>query len=101
MTKQTKSKKPSWPKIGTIRKSSKGSYIKFNDGVEILVDGVKVEFNDSRTANLVDPVQEVEKLIERGIISSDKADERREKAQEAAEWLKYEIQVPPPMEKSK
>ena len=89
-------KKGRWPKIGTVRKGETGSYIKFNENVKILVDGEEVKMNDKRTANLVDPVNEVKSMIERKIIKEDQAESRLAKAEEASSWLRYEIVVPPP-----
>ena len=94
---KTKSKKGSWPEIATIRTGDKGSYLKFADNVDILVDGVKLEMNKSRTANLVDPSEEVEKLISLGVIGEDKAEARREQVASTKEWLKKKVVVPPPM----
>lgn len=89
------SKSKSWPKIGTLRKGDNGSYIKLEEGVEITVNGVKVEMNDKRTVRLEDPRKKVEGLFERGIISEKDKDTRLEKLQEL-DWLRYELIVPPP-----
>jgi hypothetical protein len=88
-------KTKSWPKIGTLRKGDNGSYIKLEEGVEITVNGVKVEMNDKRTVRLEDPRKKVEGLLERGIISEADADKRLEKLAEL-DWLRYELIVPPP-----
>ncbi len=90
---QNKSK--GWPKIGTLRKGDNGSYIKLEEGVEITVNGVKVEMNDKRTVRLEDPRKKVEGLLARGIISEADADQRLEKLAEL-DWLRYELIVPPP-----
>lgn len=90
-----KAKSKSWPKIGTLRKGDNGSYIKLEEGVEILVNGEKVAMNDKRTVRLEDPRKKVEGLLERGIISEADADKRLEKLAEN-EWLRYELVVPPP-----
>lgn len=92
---QAKAKSKSWPKIGTLRKGDNGSYIKLEEGVEILVNGEKVEMNDKRTVRLEDPRKKVEGLLERGIISEADADKRLEKLAEL-DWLRYELIVPPP-----
>lgn len=92
---QVKAKSKSWPKIGTLRKGDNGSYIKLEEGVEILVNGEKVEMNDKRTVRLEDPRKKVEGLLERGIISEADADKRLEKLAEL-DWLRYELIVPPP-----
>jgi hypothetical protein len=87
-------KTKSWPKIGTLRKGDNGSYIKLEEGVEITVNGVKVDMNDKRTVRLEDPRKKVEGLLERGIISEADADKRLEKLAEL-DWLRYELIVPP------
>lgn len=94
--------KKGWPMVASVREGfdengkSTGRYIKFADNVKVLVDGEEVNFNGSRTAQLVSPVQEVERLYNAGQIDDDKIEFRREKAQEANKWLKYNIIVPPP-----
>lgn len=93
---QVKTKKQKWPEIATIRTGENGSYLKFADNVEVLVDGEKIQMNKSRTANLVDPTEEIEKLIALGVISEDKAEERREQVASTKEWLKKKVVVPPP-----
>lgn len=92
---EPKAKSKSWPKIGTLRKGDNGSYIKLEEGVEVFVNGVKVEMNDKRTVRLEDPRKKVEGLLERGIISESDADKRLEKLAEL-DWLRYELIVPPP-----
>jgi predicted transcriptional regulator len=90
-----------WPVIGQIventdKKGNKFRSVKIADNVTILVDGEEINMNQYRSGNLVSPVDEVEQLIERGVISEDKQEFRREKAQEVSSWLKYNIVVPPP-----
>lgn len=92
---EAKKKSKSWPKIGTLRKGDNGSYIKLEEGVEILVNGEKIPMNDKRTVRLEDPRKKVEGLLERGIITEADADKRLEKLAEH-EWLRYELVVPPP-----
>jgi hypothetical protein len=92
-------KKKGWPEIGQIvenktKDGKKFRSVKFNDNVQILVDGEEIEMNQYRQGTLVDPVKEVEQLIERGIISEDKAEERMEQVQEVSNWLKFKIVVP-------
>lgn len=94
---ETKGKKPSWPKIGTLRKGDTGSYIKLEENVSILVDGKPVALNKSRTVRLEDPRKKVGSLLERGVITEAEADKRLEKLAEN-EWLRYELIVPPPQE---
>jgi hypothetical protein len=90
-------KKPSWPKIGTLRKGDNGSYIKLEENVQILVDGKPVSLNKSRTVRLEDPRKKVTTLVERGVISEAEGDKRLEKLAEN-EWLRYELIVPPPQD---
>jgi hypothetical protein len=85
-----------WPMIGTIRKGDKGSYIKLEDNVTILVDGEEIPLNKSRTCQLQSPVAKVERLIKSGAIKESETESRMEKAKEVNEWLKYEIVLPPP-----
>jgi hypothetical protein len=92
---QAKTKSKGWPKIGTLRKGESGSYIKLEEGVEITVNGFKVEMNDKRTVRLEDPRKKVEGLHERGFIDEAEKDKRLEKLTELS-WLKYELIVPPP-----
>lgn len=89
------SKKKTWPKIGTLRKSDKGNYIKLEDNVTILVDGEAVNLNDTRTVQLQDPRKKVEFLYENGHISEKDYNKRSEVLAENA-WLRYELVVPPP-----
>lgn len=91
------SQKKSWPKIGTLRKGDNGSYIKLDEGVEILVNGEPVSLNKSRTVRLEDPRKKVRSLVERGVISEADGDKRLEKLAEN-EWLRYELIVPPPQD---
>ncbi len=91
----TKAKSKGWPKIGTLRKGESGSYIKLEEGVEITVNGVKVEMNDKRTVRLENPRDKVTQLYERGHIDEATKDKRLEKLEELS-WLKYELIVPPP-----
>lgn len=95
----SKKKSKAWPKIGSVRKNDYGSYIKLEDNVQILVDGEPVELNEKRVCRLQDPVKEVERMIENGIIKEGDAESRLSKAQEVSSWLKYEIVLPPPMNK--
>jgi hypothetical protein len=92
---ETKGKSKSWPKIGTLRKGQDGSYIKLEEGIEVFLNGVKVDMNDKRTVRLEDPRKKVEGLLARGIISEADADKRLEKLAEL-DWLRYELIVPPP-----
>lgn len=91
---ETKGKSKSWPKIGTLRKSDTGSYIKLEDNVTILVDGKPIDMNDKKTVRLEDPRKKVEQLRERGIISEADADKRLERLSELS-WLRYELYCPP------
>lgn len=93
----SQTKKKGWPKIGKICKGQYGSYIKLEDNVQILVDGEPVELNEKRTCRLQDPVKEVERLIELGVIKEADVEKRRATAQGVSSWLKYEIVVPPPV----
>lgn len=94
---ESKGKKPSWPKIGTLRKGENGSYIKLEENVQVLVDGVAVPMNKSRTVRLEDPRKKVEALFEREYITEAERDKRLEKLAEN-EWLRYELIVPPPQD---
>lgn len=96
MATETKGKKKSWPKIGSVRKGDSGtSYIKLDEGVEVFVKGEKVELNKSRTLTLQDPRKQVQGMRDRGIITEQQADERLEKLSELT-FLKYDIVCPPP-----
>ncbi len=88
-------KSKGWPKIGTLRKGDTGSYIKLEENVEVLVDGVKVPMNATRTVRLENPRDKVKQLLERGHIDEATADKRLEKLAEN-EWLRYELIIPPP-----
>lgn len=101
---QTKQNK-GWPVIGSLRQSEsedpatgkkvKSSYLKMADGVEIFLDGKKVELNKTRTVKLECPRKKVEGLCERGHITEKQRDERLEKLSEM-EWLRYDLVAPPP-----
>lgn len=87
-----------WPKIGTLRKGEDNrSYIKLENNVKILVDGVEVPLNKARTVRLEDPRKKVEGLLERNFIDEAEADRRLAVLAENT-WLKYELIVPPPRE---
>lgn len=93
-------KSKAWPVVGQIveNKDKNGKpfrTVKFADNVTILVDGKEISLNQYRSGNLVCPVEEVENLIEKGIITEDKVEFRRQKAEEVKSWLKYNIVVPP------
>lgn len=98
---EVKTKKKGWPKIGTLRRGEAedgkpaSSYIKLEEGVEILINGVKVPMNEKRTVRLDDPRKTVEKLRDGGHISEADADKRLEKLSEN-QWLRYELILPPP-----
>jgi len=89
-----KGKSKSWPKIGTIRKSDKGSYIKLESNVTILVDGEEVSLNEYRTVRLEDPRKKIEFLFENGHIDEKTYNTRLETLAENT-WLRYELVVPP------
>lgn len=89
------SKTKSWPTVGSLRKGDNGSYIKLAEGVEIFLNGEKVNLNEKRTIRLEDPRRKVEGLKDRGFISEAEADKRLEKLAEM-EWLRYDLVVPPP-----
>lgn len=76
----------------TVKKS-----VAIPKNVTILIDGVKVEH--AGYANLVSPTDKTEQLIKAGVITEDKAEEARAKAKERAEWLMYEVVIPPPRSK--
>jgi bifunctional DNA-binding transcriptional regulator/antitoxin component of YhaV-PrlF toxin-antitoxin module len=104
-------KKGGWPEIGVITKNAvkdkDGNVVKVNgvvqtklgfkfaDNVEIFVDGQKIELNKYRSGVLKSPIEEVESLYKNGAISDGDIEERRSKAKEVNEWLRYKIQVPP------
>lgn len=89
-------KKPGWPKIGSIRKGDDGSnYIKLEENVKIFVDGQEVPLNDKRTVQLQDPRAKVTQLKEKGYIDEAEADKRLEKLS-GMTWLRYDLFVPPP-----
>jgi hypothetical protein len=94
MATETKKSK-GWPVIGSIRKSDTGSYIKLNDNVEILVDGVKIPLNDKRVLSLDKPSKKVEMLRDKGFLDEKTAEERLEKLA-GMPWLSYEITARPP-----
>jgi hypothetical protein len=87
-------KKKGWPKVGSLRRGDKGSYIKLEAGVEIFLNGEKVELNSARTIRLEDPRAKVQGLVERGFITEADGDKRLEKLAEM-DWLRYELIVPP------
>ncbi len=92
---EAKAKSKSWPKIGTLRKSETGVYIKLEDNVTILVDGSPIEMNQKKTVRLENPRDKVNQLYDRGHIDEATKDKRLEKLEELS-WLKYELIVPPP-----
>lgn len=92
-----KKKSKGWPKLGTLRKGDTGSYIKLEANVTVLVDGVEIPLNESRTVRLEDPRKKVEQLFERGHIDEKTKDQRLEKLEENS-WLRYELIAPPPKE---
>ena len=95
---QKKSK--GWPVIGNIventtKDGKKFRSVKFADNVEIYVDGEKIAMNEYRNGNLVTPSQELEGLIDKGLVKEEDIEFRREKVAELT-WLKHKIVVPPP-----
>ena len=107
----TKPKAKKWHELGIITKNVKkdkeGNVIKdksgnavtvlgfkLADNVTVLVDGQPVEV--SRYGQMATPIEEVENLYKRGFIGDDKIEERREKAKEVYNWLRYKIQLTPP-----
>jgi len=87
-------KKKSWPKIGTLRKSDTGSYIKLEENVTILVDGEPISLNKTRTIQLQDPRAKLEQMFENGYIN-EKDYERRLETLSENQWLRYELVAPP------
>lgn len=81
-----------WTKVGTLRDGKSGSkYIKLEKDVEIYKAGKKVELNDSRTLSFQDPVENIERLAQKGIIKDKvKASEQIAKLK-ANTWLKADI----------
>ena len=93
----TTTKKKSWPKIGTVRKSDDGNrYIKFSDNVTILVDGKEIDMNKSRTANLTSPSEDLERMIKNNIVPEADVEKRRAQVESTKGWLLSDIVVPPP-----
>jgi hypothetical protein len=92
---ETKKQKKGWPVVGSVRKGEYGSYIKLAEGVEIFLNGEKVQLNEKRTILLEDPRKKVEGLLERGIITEAEADKRRERLSEM-DWLRYDMVCNPP-----
>lgn len=89
-------KKKSWPEIGQILESKEGKrYVKFKDNVTILVDGVEVEMNASRSANLQTPQAQIDGLLKSGAINEEQAEQRKAKV---PAFVKHSIIVPPPKE---
>lgn len=89
-----------WPVIGKIventsKSGDKFRTVKFEENVTILVDGKEIDMNKYRSANLVCPVDEVNRLIAGGFIEEKDQEFRLSKAQEVKDWLKYNIVVPP------
>lgn len=100
----------SWPTAFTIVKNTKDKAGRpFTDekgnpvtkksvaipkNVTILVDGVKVEH--AGYANLVSPIDKVEQRIKNGRVKEEDVESARAKAKEVAEWLMYEVVIPPP-----
>lgn len=87
-------KNKSWPKIGTLRKSDTGSYIKLEENVTILVDGEPISLNKTRTIQLQDPRAKLDQMFENGYINEKDYDRRREALAEN-QWLRYELVAPP------
>ena len=87
-------KNKSWPKIGTLRKGDRGSYIKLEDNVSVLVDGETVDLNDSRTVSLQDPRKQLDFFYENGYINEKDYNKRSETLAETT-WLRYDLVVPP------
>lgn len=92
---ESKAKRKSWPKVGTLRRGDSGSYIKLEEGVEIYMNGEKLPMNAKRTVRLEDPRKKVEGLFERGIIDEAEHDKRLE-VLASNDWLRYELIVAPP-----
>ncbi len=84
----------SWPKVGTLRKSEKGSYIKLEENVTVLVDGKPIELNEHRTVQLQDPRTKLDFLFQNGYIDEKDYDRRKESLAENS-WLRYELVIPP------
>ena len=92
--------KKGWPVVGqivenTTKNGDKFRSVKFADNVTILVDGQEIDMNKYRNGNLVSPTEEVERLIELGVITEADQEKRREQAESVSSWLKYNIVVPP------
>lgn len=93
---QSKPKRKGYEKIGTIRvgenkeTKEKYTYMKLEDNVEIFVNGEKIDLNSSRTLRFEKPEDEVKALLERNIISEEKAEERLEKLS-GMQWLRYNV----------
>ncbi len=96
---EAKPKSKRWPKVASVRKNDDGSsYIKLEEGVELILNGEKVPLNEKRVLRLECPRKNVEQLRDRGIISEQQAGERLEKLAEMT-WLKYEVVASPPKPK--
>jgi hypothetical protein len=80
-------------KVGTVRKGKFGPYVKFEDNVELHVDGRKVDLGKHNVLNLRDPVKFIDYLEEKGIITPEEA-EKRHSQMEKMDWLRYEIILP-------
>lgn len=94
--KQWTKKNNGWHELGTLRRKSPESspYLILNPGVQILVDGVEVDLGKFRTIKLLDPVKKIDGSLEKGYITEEQAEERKQAIVDKS--IKYNVTVAPP-----
>lgn len=110
------SKNKSWPELGVITKNEvkdkNGNVVmgqdgkpltklgfKLNKNVTILVDGKP--FETSGYGTLTSPVEDVERMYKNGAIKEEEIEQRREKAKDLHNWLRYKVSLTPSKSSSK
>lgn len=83
-------------KIAEIRKGkeNKPNYVSFDKNVTFKVDAAPFKANKNNAAQLQDPKQSLENMIKRGFIKEQDVEKRRQKVEQIASWLVYEIVLP-------
>lgn len=83
-------------KIGEIKKGKEGkkNYISFEKGISFTENTIPFKSNSKNTAQLTDPVENLERLIKIGKVDESQIETRRQKTKEIASWLMYEVTIP-------
>ena len=86
-----------WNQIGIVIQGKNGlpDYIKLDDDIQIYANGQPLPMNPERRVRMQNPVQNVQNMINKGVIQPQDAQRRMASVMKSQHWLKFELFVPP------